>query len=158
MQSLQVDALFWTLLCGAVRSRVSQVIRGKESSGQRRRPRRLGFDPWVRKIPWSTGRGTPLQYSCLENSLDRGAWGATVHGVTESDTTKRVHIYGLDRVQNLYFKPRMSGTKHRSSSDIAGTMVRFRVLNCKIKNVLLLCFLGIICAKTIMNLLQYSTI
>ena len=30
------------------------------------------------------GNGNPLQYSCLENSVDRGAWQATVHGVTES--------------------------------------------------------------------------
>ena len=33
------------------------------------------------------GNGNPLQYSCLENPMDRGAWWATVHGVTESDTT-----------------------------------------------------------------------
>ena len=32
--------------------------------------------------------GNPLQYSCLENSMDRGAWQATVHGVTESSTTE----------------------------------------------------------------------
>ena len=32
------------------------------------------------------GNGTPLQYSCLENSMDRGAWQATVHGVAESRT------------------------------------------------------------------------
>ena len=32
------------------------------------------------------GHGNPLQYSCLENPMDRGAWGATVHGVTESRT------------------------------------------------------------------------
>ena len=30
--------------------------------------------------------GTPLQYSCLENPMDRGAWWATVHGVTQSRT------------------------------------------------------------------------
>ena len=32
------------------------------------------------------GNGHPLQYSCLENSMDRGAWRATVHGVAESGT------------------------------------------------------------------------
>ena len=30
------------------------------------------------------GNGTPLQYSCLGNLMDRGAWGATVHGVSKS--------------------------------------------------------------------------
>ena len=30
------------------------------------------------------GNGNPLQYSCLENSMDRGAWRATVHGITKS--------------------------------------------------------------------------
>ena len=32
------------------------------------------------------GNGNPLQHSCLENSTDRGAWWATVHGVTKSQT------------------------------------------------------------------------
>ena len=32
------------------------------------------------------GNGYPLQYSCLENSMDRGAWQATVHGVAKSRT------------------------------------------------------------------------
>ena len=31
-----------------------------------------------------TGHGNPLQYSCLENPMDRGAWQATVHGIAES--------------------------------------------------------------------------
>ena len=35
------------------------------------------------------GSGYPLQYSCLENPIDRGAWWATVHGITkESDTAQ----------------------------------------------------------------------
>ena len=32
------------------------------------------------------GNGTPLQYSCLENPMDGGAWWAAVHGVTKSQT------------------------------------------------------------------------
>ena len=32
------------------------------------------------------GNGYPLQYSCLENSMDRGPWQATIHGVTKSQT------------------------------------------------------------------------
>ena len=34
------------------------------------------------------GNGNPLQYSCLENPMDGGAWKATVHGVTESYMTE----------------------------------------------------------------------
>ena len=34
------------------------------------------------------GNGNPLQYSCLENSMDRGAWQAIVHSVAKSDTTE----------------------------------------------------------------------
>jgi len=45
--------------------------------------RRQGFNPWVRKIPWR-GNRDPLQYSCLENSMDRGSWWGTVRGVAES--------------------------------------------------------------------------
>ena len=57
--------------------------RGKESACQCRRP---GFDPWIGKIPCG-GKWPPPQYSChLENSMDRGAWRATVHGVTKSRT------------------------------------------------------------------------
>ena len=39
--------------------------------------------------------GNPLQYSCLENPMDRGTWQATVHGVTESDTIEQLstHIW-----------------------------------------------------------------
>ena len=39
------------------------------------------------------GKGSPLQHSCLENSIDRGAWQATVHGATKSQTQLSKHIY-----------------------------------------------------------------
>ena len=39
--------------------------------------------PRLRRSP-GEGNGDPLQYSCLRNPMDRGAWRATVHGVTKS--------------------------------------------------------------------------
>ena len=35
------------------------------------------------------GNGSPLQYSCLENAMDRGAWWATAHGLSKSQTRLR---------------------------------------------------------------------
>ena len=48
------------------------------------------------------GNGTPLQYSCLENPMDGGAWCATVHGVTKSQTqlsdyTFTFHFHALEK-------------------------------------------------------------
>ena len=47
------------------------------------------------------GNGTPLQYSCLENPMDGGAWWAAVHGVAEgtqlSDFTFTFHFHALEK-------------------------------------------------------------
>ena len=48
------------------------------------------------------GNGTPLQYSCLENPVDGGAWKAAVHGVAEgrtrlSDFTSTFHFHALEK-------------------------------------------------------------
>ena len=46
-----------------------------------------GLTPGLKRSPGG-GHGSPLQYSCLDNPMDRGAWCTTVHGVTkESDAT-----------------------------------------------------------------------
>ena len=67
-----------TLLANRRASLVAQLAKNLPTMG----------DTWV----LSLGRegpleeGNPLQYSCLENSIGRGAWDATVHGVTKSQT------------------------------------------------------------------------
>ena len=58
---------------------------------------------WVEKIPCRR-IGNPLQYSFLGNSMDRGAWQATVHGITESDRTEHsiaIHVLLLTIVSQL---------------------------------------------------------
>ena len=47
--------------------------------------RDMGLIPGLGRPP-REGNGNPLQYSCLENSVDRDAWQATVHGVAKSQT------------------------------------------------------------------------
>ena len=56
----------------------------------------VGLVPGLGRSP-EGGNGNPLQYSCLENSMDRGAWQATVHGVPESDTTEHAHNIYLNQ-------------------------------------------------------------
>ena len=74
-------------------------------------------ETWVRSLSWEDllekGKGNSLQYSCLENPMDGGAWEAAVHGVTKSRTRlsdftftffsldfKWNHIYNLSYVQD----------------------------------------------------------
>ena len=74
----------------------------KEFTCQNRRHIRHGFGPWVEKFLWE-GNGNPLQYSCLENSMDRGACWATVHGITQSWTRMSTHTHTCI-MYNLIFK------------------------------------------------------
>ena len=66
-------------------------------------------EAWVRSLgledSLEKGNGNPLQYSCLENSMDSGAWWATVHGVAESDTTDGLtlaHLFILYFLLNVF--------------------------------------------------------
>ena len=61
----------------------------------------LGSLPGLGRSP-GEGNGNPLQYSCLENSMDRGAWWAIVHGVVKSRTrlsnfTFTFHFHALEK-------------------------------------------------------------
>ena len=54
------------------------------------------------KVHLGEGNGTPLQYSCLENPMDKGAWWAAVHGITKSrtrlsDFTFTFHLHALEK-------------------------------------------------------------
>ena len=54
----------------------------------------MGSIPGLGRSP-GEGNDNPLQYSCLENPMDRGAWRATVHEAAESDTTEQQQITNL---------------------------------------------------------------
>ena len=58
-------------------------VSGKETSCNAGDAGDKGSIPGSGRSPGG-GRGSTLQYSCLENPVDRGAWRATVHGVTKS--------------------------------------------------------------------------
>ena len=58
---------------------------GEEHACQCRNVRDSGLIPGLGRSPGG-GHGNPLQYTCLENPLDRGAWGAIAYWVTQSQT------------------------------------------------------------------------
>ena len=60
-------------------------ISGKGAACKCRRHKDVGSIPGLGRSPGG-GHGNPLQYPCLENPVNRGAWRATVHGVTKSWT------------------------------------------------------------------------
>ena len=54
------------------------------------------------------GSGNPLQYSCLENPMDRGPWWATVHGVAKSWTQLSVHVKLIFWCVNKFYLSNMN--------------------------------------------------
>ena len=62
--------------------------------------RDVGLIPGLGRSP-GVGNGNPLQYSCLENPMDRGAWWATVHGAVKSGTGLNDLHYHLGLTLNI---------------------------------------------------------
>ena len=60
-----------------------QGLSDKESACNEGDAGEVGSAPWRGKFPGGV-HGNPLQCSCLENPIDRGAWWAAIHGVTKS--------------------------------------------------------------------------
>ena len=63
---------------------------------------KMSVDLGVISKRWGEGNGNPLQYSCLENPMDGGAWWAAVHGVAKSqarlsDFTFTFHFHTLEK-------------------------------------------------------------
>ena len=64
-------------------------------------------ETWVWSLAWQDPHGNPFQYSCLENSMNRGAWQATLHGVAESRTwLSDFHVPGCPEARTLHFYSR----------------------------------------------------
>ena len=63
-------------------------VTSKETACQCRRCKRHRSNPWLGRSP-GEGHGNPLQYSCLKNPTDKGAWWAAVHRVTKSQTQRK---------------------------------------------------------------------
>ena len=100
--------IMWMLVCLMLSQRSLELPRwlsGNEPTWQCRRCRRWGFDPWVRKISWRRN-GNLLQYSCLDNPMDRGACRLQSmrsqrvgHDLATEHMCMRAHTYTLIHTQ-----------------------------------------------------------
>ena len=105
------DYHFWNYLIPYPHSllafQVAQVVKNPPASAGDAGD--LGSIPGAGRPPGG-GNGHPLQYSCLGNPMDRGAWRTAVHGVAELDMTEHTHTQPLTF---HFFLPQYSGFTHQ---------------------------------------------
>ena len=78
-------------------SQMALMVKNLPANARDKRDQSCSFSHWVRKIPGGR-HGHPLQYSCLEYSMDRGAYWATVHRVKKSQTQlKRLSMHAYKK-------------------------------------------------------------
>ena len=124
IQTVLKEKLYKYLKRPYVRKSSSQValVSGEEPACPCGRCKIYGFDPWVGKIPrrraWQPG--SPLQYPCLENSKNREAWQAAVHGATESDTTEATEPQPMleERLKSKFYKVKEVRKKNQNKHKI----------------------------------------
>ena len=92
---------------------------GKEPVFQCRRHKRCGYNPWDGKTP-GVGNGNPLQYSCLENSMDRGVWWTAFHRVTNNGIWLKQHSRHLGKPSNCPSFVQAFVFKNSQCKDYAG--------------------------------------
>ena len=97
-------------------------ISGKEAACHRRRHETKRFGSWVEKIPWRREMAT-LQYSCLGNPMDRGAWRATVFGVAKSQTW-------LDHTHTICYSRGSSQPRDQTHVSCVSCIGRWRHYHC----------------------------
>ena len=115
----------------------------KNSPANARDARDIGLIPGSGRSP-GVGNDNPLQYSCLENSMDRGAWWATVHGMAkELDMTG--HTQDISSVQSLscvlFFATPWTAA-HQASLSITNSWSLLKLMSIKLvmpSNHLILC-------------------
>ena len=85
MPQNNLEGLLNRTICkgGEVASQVALVVKNQPANAGDVRD--VGSVPGLERSPGG-GHGNPLQYSCLGNPMDRGAWRAIVHGVAKSQT------------------------------------------------------------------------
>ena len=119
------------MLCGTWASCVALVAKNLHTNAGDLRD--AGSIPESGRSPGGSpgGLGNPLQYSCLENPMDKGAWPATGHGVRESRTALKqlsTHVLDPHLERKLLGLERMHtyGTNCFSNSDLKTNLENFK--------------------------------